>query len=61
LPQGAQEAAVEIRTLGREAFIHQVDTGDEAAVDQMVEAAVKAMGNAGGGSPFSAACHGGLR
>lgn len=44
-PQGAQEAATEIRALGRKAFVHQVDTSDEAAVNTMVETAVKDLGN----------------
>src|SRR5690348_12256159 len=44
-PAGAEEGAAEIRKLGRKAFVHQVDTADEAQTAQMVEAAVKAMGN----------------
>jgi NAD(P)-dependent dehydrogenase (short-subunit alcohol dehydrogenase family) len=44
-PAGAEEAAAEIKKLGRKAFVHQVDTADEAAVGKMVEAAVKSMGN----------------
>jgi NAD(P)-dependent dehydrogenase (short-subunit alcohol dehydrogenase family) len=44
-PAGAEEAAAEIKKLGRSAFVHQVDTADEAAVGKMADAAVKAMGN----------------
>lgn len=44
-PAGAEEAAAEIKKLGRKAFVHQVDTADEAAVGKMADAAVKAMGN----------------
>ncbi len=44
-PAGAEEAAAEIKMLGRKAFVHQVDTADEAAVGRMADAAVKAMGN----------------
>ncbi len=44
-PAGAEEAAAEIKKLGRKAFVHQVDTADEAAVAKMADAAVKAMGN----------------
>ena len=44
-PGGAEEAAAEIKKLGRKAFVHQVDTADEAAVAKMADAAVKAMGN----------------
>lgn len=44
-PEGAQEVAKEIITLGRKAFVHQVDTAEETAVGQMVDAAVEAMGN----------------
>ncbi len=44
-PAGAEEAAAEVKKLGRKAFVHQVDTADEAAVAKMADAAVKAMGN----------------
>ncbi len=44
-PAGAEEAAAEIKKLGRNAFVHQVDTADETAVGKMADAAVKAMGN----------------
>jgi glucose 1-dehydrogenase len=44
-PAGAEEAAAEIKKLGRKAFVHQVDTADEAAVATMADAAVKALGN----------------
>ena len=44
-PAGAEEAAGEVKKLGRKAFVHQVDTADEAAVAKMADAAVKAMGN----------------
>lgn len=42
---GAEATAAEIKKLGRNAFVHQVDTADEAAVGKMADAAVKAMGN----------------
>jgi NAD(P)-dependent dehydrogenase (short-subunit alcohol dehydrogenase family) len=44
-PAGAEEAAAEIKKMGRNAFIHQTDTADEAQAGRMVDAAVKAMGN----------------
>ena len=44
-PEGAEEAAADIKNMGRKAFVHQVDTADEAQVAEMVDAAVKALGN----------------
>jgi len=44
-PAGAEDAAAEIKKLGRKAFVHEVDTADEVAVGRMAEAAVKSMGN----------------
>jgi NAD(P)-dependent dehydrogenase (short-subunit alcohol dehydrogenase family) len=44
-PAGAEEAAAEIKSMGRKAFVHQVDVADEAQVGRMVDAAVKTMGN----------------
>jgi NAD(P)-dependent dehydrogenase (short-subunit alcohol dehydrogenase family) len=44
-PAGAEEAAVEVRKLGRKAFVQQTDTADEIQVGQMVDQAVKQMGS----------------
>lgn len=44
MPEGAEDAAEQIESLGRKALLYRVDVSDQAAVEQMVSDAVASLG-----------------